>query len=139
MMQDDKLIELFKFYTGAAEAVQLHENEYKRRVALDAIYTNRDGRSRSMRELAVEHAAWMATGAIGFLKDAWACDQYKVLSDASLEEARKRRARSKREKAHRWLGFIQGVLWMGGRYSLDELKEHSRRCSDEPDKPETTT
>ena len=30
------------------------------------------------------------------------------------------------EKAMRWLGFIQGVLWHGEYFTLDELKEHSR-------------
>jgi hypothetical protein len=27
-------------------------------------------------------------------------------------------------KAHRWIGFIQGVLWASGRYTIDELREH---------------
>ena len=35
------------------------------------------------------------------------------------------------EKAMRWLGFIQGCLWVCGVYSLDNLKNHSR-----PDEPE---
>lgn len=30
------------------------------------------------------------------------------------------------EKAFRWLGFIQGCLWMQGVYSLDALKEDNR-------------
>jgi hypothetical protein len=30
------------------------------------------------------------------------------------------------EKAMRWLGFLQGVLWSRGFYSLDDLKNHSR-------------
>ena len=29
------------------------------------------------------------------------------------------------EKAMRWLGFLQGVLWMSGRFNLDDLKKHS--------------
>lgn len=32
----------------------------------------------------------------------------------------------RREKAMRWLGFIQGVFWAEGVYTLDELKEHSK-------------
>lgn len=32
----------------------------------------------------------------------------------------------RREKAFRWLGFVQGVLWLGGVYTLEELKNHSR-------------
>jgi hypothetical protein len=30
------------------------------------------------------------------------------------------------EKAMRWLGFLQGVLWAREFYSLDDLKNHSR-------------
>lgn len=30
------------------------------------------------------------------------------------------------DKAHRWLGFIQGVMWVEKIYTLEELKEHSR-------------
>jgi hypothetical protein len=30
------------------------------------------------------------------------------------------------EKAMRWLGFIQGGLWAGGIYSIDDLKNHNR-------------
>ena len=28
------------------------------------------------------------------------------------------------EKAHRWLGFIQGVLWKEGAFTLNDLREH---------------
>ncbi len=30
-------------------------------------------------------------------------------------------------KAYRWIGFIQGLLFMGGVCSIAELKEHNRR------------
>jgi hypothetical protein len=30
------------------------------------------------------------------------------------------------EKAFRWLGFVQGYFWATSRYSIYELKEHSR-------------
>jgi hypothetical protein len=30
------------------------------------------------------------------------------------------------EKAMRWLGFIQGVLWLHGDFTLDQMKEHNR-------------
>lgn len=32
----------------------------------------------------------------------------------------------KMEKAMRWLGFIQGVLWMTGQASIHEMKDHNR-------------
>lgn len=30
------------------------------------------------------------------------------------------------EKANRWLGFIQGVLWCEGFFSIDEMRDHNR-------------
>ena len=30
------------------------------------------------------------------------------------------------EKAFRWLGFVQGVFWVLGIYTLEELKNHNR-------------
>lgn len=30
------------------------------------------------------------------------------------------------EKAFRWLGFMQGVLWAEGVYAIDELKDHNK-------------
>lgn len=30
------------------------------------------------------------------------------------------------EKAFRWLGFVQGVLWSNGMFSLDDLKNDNR-------------
>lgn len=32
--------------------------------------------------------------------------------------------RSLELKAHRWLGFVQGVLWTQGIYTIDELRAH---------------
>jgi methionine salvage enolase-phosphatase E1 len=32
----------------------------------------------------------------------------------------------KKEKATRWLGFLQGAIWSDGFYTLNELKDHSR-------------
>lgn len=34
-------------------------------------------------------------------------------------------------KAMRWLGFIQGVLWMSHLFSIDQLKDHSRPTPEE--------
>jgi len=30
------------------------------------------------------------------------------------------------EKAMRWLGFVQGVLWLHGDFTLDQMREHNR-------------
>jgi hypothetical protein len=33
------------------------------------------------------------------------------------------------EKFHRWLGFVQGVLWGHGICDLDELREQTRQVT----------
>lgn len=30
------------------------------------------------------------------------------------------------DKVFRWLGFVQGVLWLNGLYALEDLKNHNR-------------
>jgi len=30
------------------------------------------------------------------------------------------------DKLHRWIGFVQGVLWTSGTYTIDELRQQSR-------------
>jgi hypothetical protein len=119
MMRDDKLIELFRRYVGVSPPVKLADVDYARRIAIetDPYY---------FQTRATMHATWMATVAIEFIHNA---QMFESISEQSDFERRK--ARSAREKAHRWLGFIQGVLWMAGVFTLDELKEHSHKCSDD--------
>ena len=50
----------------------------------------------------LEHLLYMCQTAIGFVQE------------------------GRTEKAFRWLGFIQGVLWKQRTYTLTELKNHSR-------------
>jgi hypothetical protein len=134
MMKDDKLIELLGMYATRAGPWlnRLEDDQYDLHVSQ---YVTMNDRKKQ-----VGHAAWMAAEAIRFIEEASALDAPPLEWPAGeLDERmgmRRRAARSKREKAHRWLGFIQGVLWMAGAFTLNELKEHSRRCSDEPDKPE---
>lgn len=133
MMRDDKLIELFDTYTRdevtkkplaehGAPPRQLPAGAYYEHYELIA---REQATAEQRRSDALLHAAWMATQAIDLIKIAQACRK-----DSAAYA-------SKREKAHRWLGFIQGVLWLCGVYTLDELKEHSRKCSDDPEKEET--
>lgn len=39
------------------------------------------------------------------------------------------------EKANRWLGFIQGVLWVHKVFTLEELKNHNRTPKCEFEEP----
>jgi hypothetical protein len=32
----------------------------------------------------------------------------------------------RKEKANRWLGFVQGALWAKDIYTIEEMKEHNR-------------
>ncbi len=32
----------------------------------------------------------------------------------------------RKEKANRWLGFVQGALWANDIYTIEEMKEHNR-------------
>lgn len=34
------------------------------------------------------------------------------------------------EKAHRWLGFVQGVIWATGLATIEEMKEDNRPQAD---------
>ena len=43
----------------------------------------------------------------------------------------------RREKAMRWLGFIQGVLYCNGIYTIPELKQHSRPVTGKRDRQST--
>jgi len=33
----------------------------------------------------------------------------------------------RKEKANRWLGFVQGVLWANDVYEIEDMKEHNRQ------------
>lgn len=53
-------------------------------------------------EVQLGHLVYMCETAIGFVQE------------------------GRTEKAFRWLGFIQGVLWKQGVFTLEGLKNHSR-------------
>jgi hypothetical protein len=44
----------------------------------------------------------------------WMCEQTKIFAATDME------------KACRWLGFIQGTLWMTGLRTIDEMREENR-------------
>jgi hypothetical protein len=60
----------------------------------------------------IDHVVWMVTEAKGYAKE------------------------GRVEKANRWLGFIQGVLWSKGIFKIDEMKEHNRKPKRQFDKDE---
>jgi hypothetical protein len=56
-------------------------------------------------EVALRHITWMCEQAIEFAET------------------------GRLEKANRWLGFIQGTLWLTGRHAVSSMREHNRpRC-----------
>lgn len=62
-------------------------------------------------EASYAHLTWMCREALG-----------KFLTD-------------RREKAMRWLGFVQGVLYCRGDFSVAQMRDHSRGI--DPEKPAT--
>lgn len=63
----------------------------------------------------LQHLRWMIQQALGFLIEA---DRLHGLDNKAMLELR--------SKAMRWLCFMQGVLWIQGAYSIDEMKTHNR-------------
>ena len=72
---------------------------------------------------------------------AWMCGQLTAMAHRTLEvmEAMATgqamgvtikeqwvEARLLEGKCNRWLGFVQGVLWMSGIYTIDQLRDHVR-------------
>jgi hypothetical protein len=51
----------------------------------------------------------------------------------AIDEARRFVAEGRMEKAFRWLGFIQGVVWFQGLYAIDDLANHNKPVSEEMD------
>jgi hypothetical protein len=54
--------------------------------------------------------------------------KYDALNEAywMCLEARKLIRQGRWSKALRWIGFVQGLIWMGGLCSIDEIKTHNR-------------
>lgn len=50
----------------------------------------------------LQHARWMCQQIPTFLKE------------------------NKMEKVNRWLGFVQGILWTNGLFSITQMREHNR-------------
>ncbi len=58
-----------------------------------------------------------------FMVDSVACLQH---CHGMLDKIKTFVEEGRLEKAFRWLGFIQGVLWIQGMFTLKDLKEHNR-------------
>lgn len=54
----------------------------------------------------LDHVRWMCQHLLELLKDSAIMDEQKL---------------------HRWLGFIQGVLYIGGIYTINEMRQHNRK------------
>jgi len=48
---------------------------------------------------------------------AWMCQQMREVLKSDSPNS---------EKVARWLGFVQGVSWMTGLFSIDEMRDHNR-------------
>lgn len=57
----------------------------------------------------------------------------KIVNNSTMEALRDRAYRespiilsNEIEKVHRWLGFIQGILWTQGIFTINEMREQNR-------------
>jgi len=69
--------------------------------------------SKSTELRTLQHLRWMVQQALGFLIEA-----DRLLDNKAMLELR--------AKAMRWLCFMQGVLWIQGAYTINEMKDHNR-------------
>ena len=75
------------------------------------------------KEKVLSHTMWMCEQGLEFLKDVpkTAASEY-VLAARLKEDATEK---SNVEKAMRWLGFVQGMFFYTGHYTIDEMRAHS--------------
>ena len=64
-------------------------------------------------DLTLRHASWMLTEIERMLQEIGSCEQ----NCRTLE------------KANRWLGFVQGILFTTGFYTVDQMREHVRMAA----------
>lgn len=60
-----------------------------------------------------------------YLEEPYISELYKHLSYMLWRIPQFIRA-GRKEKANRWLGFVQGALWAHDDYTIEEMKEHNR-------------
>lgn len=87
----------------------------------DLIEVYREGLS-SIEPIAMDHTKKFPTQKEGLQHAAYMVSEMHDWFDAGIliwEE-------SKIEKAMRWLGFLQGILWTHGIYSIEDMKKHNR-------------
>lgn len=98
-MTDEQMIGLLSYYHDSICAdcyPPLTSGKKLRPGAFNILFDVEALSSRSVSE----HLAWMCSESIRFVQ------------------------KGEIEKAHRWLGFIQGVLWKEGAFTLNDLREH---------------
>ena len=98
-MDDHKIKEVLEIYRKSFEENNVKSVEWEENLTeKDAMYLSEDHKKQKR----LAHLYWMLVEIEGFLKE------------------------GRREKAFKWLGFIQGVLWSSELCSLEDLKNHNR-------------
>lgn len=82
--------------------------------------TNLDPRNK---EAVLSHTMWMCEQGLEFLKGGPRDPAAEVVLAARLKEEALERKNI--EKAMRWLGFVQGMFFYTGHYTIDEMRAHS--------------
>jgi hypothetical protein len=80
----------------------------------------------------LDHASWMA-GKLEVMAERLAgliADLAQGPLDTPAALAKGGEARLLEHKIQRWLGFVQGVLWSSGLFTIDELRDHTKSDDD---------
>lgn len=59
--------------------------------------------------VATQHTAWMVDECVAMLSNTGESEYMELYT-----------------KVNRWIGFVQGVMWKEGLFSIDELRQHVR-------------
>lgn len=87
--------------------------EHYRTVIFDRVGWEMENCGADTSEGRLAHALWMCGRIEGMLTQ-------EVVLDADVE------------KANRWLGFVQGVLWCEGILTIQEMRDHNREIGNVP-------
>lgn len=64
-------------------------------------------------------------------REAWEDNEQVIHAAGMIPKMRKFFTNGEEDKGFRWLGFLQGILWCNGIYSIEEMRDHNRASRDE--------
>ncbi len=101
------------FLSNLVELLEKYSSDLQERYPMRVRRADTEDRGKPSTDQAMDHILWM----LGEMKK----------MEADLPDPSPMGFPMKVEKLMRWLGFIQGALWVLGFYSIDEMREHNRK------------